>query len=157
MALWTMCNTDCFESKNVGYSRYSGEVFQFSSDSFQGLVTQQHTIPLLIIFLLSLMFLSCYTLFEEVLIKGATEVLSSVFNLKLKGKSESINLYKSSVSNILKYSQAVKYGRFKSLASYNILHNPKYQAAFGVSSAWAARHQHMGRLNFIYIFFVFLF
>ena len=151
MALWTMCDSDIFKSNSVGYSKYTGEVFQFSPNSFQGLVTQQHTIPLLIVFLVIFAGLIFQFVFDEVLLNGISQILERVFNLKLRGNKEELSLYDRRTANtVLTYSQATKYGRFKSLASYNILQNPKYQASFGITSSWAMKHKHVGSLRFFH-------
>ena len=67
-----------------------------------------------------------------------------LFRLKIRDGSEEVYIYHEHKEAIVTYSEAVKSGRFKTLGSYNILQNPKYQGSFGITDTWAKTHHHIG-------------
>jgi hypothetical protein len=115
----------------------------FDGEQFIANVTQEHTLPILIFFLFGLLFVTANYVFKELFVKGLHYILHSFLGCPTLFQAHKEDLYKSSNSKVITYSQAIRFGRFKNLASYNILHNPKYQSAFDITSTWSTDHKHI--------------
>lgn len=48
--------------------------------------------------------------------------------------------------SLITYTRAVQRNLIKGMASYNLLQNPKYKEAFGISWSFAVQHHHVGSI-----------
>lgn len=140
-ALWTMATGEYFESPNVGYSEYvnaatdQATAFSTYSKSLQGKITQMHTLPLLLLLLVSVSSSVFFYVFRNFVMEGIRNISRHLCGWKTAAEDNEnlTQVYdESSSAKPLTYSQAARFGRFKSLATYNILFNPMYQAAFSL-------------------------
>ena len=139
ISLWTLCIDEYFESPNVGYQEYVNDFTDQAaaatsySRSVKGKITQVHTLPLFLL-LLIMVSASILFIFFRKLYDGLWKHFLNLLGMKsveddIKNMT---NVYGDSARETLTYSQAVRFGRFKSLATYNILLNPMYQGEFAI-------------------------
>ena len=149
IALVTLCNRDVFETAVVGRP---DEVTNGSDESLLALTVQEHTIPLLILFSGCCIYVVCQHFVLEFLVQIVEAMIGSEKSEEedlgyLQNKAlQEIRSKKamSGESHAIDYNQAIRNGRFKRLASYNILHNPRYQAVFSIDYAFGNTYKHLG-------------
>ena len=147
ISMVTLGNRDIFETPIVGRP---DTVADGSDESLLALNVQEHTIPFLILCALCCLYLVCQYLFRRFLVQIVEAIIGpekSEEVLRLQEKALGAIQSRKAIEltgHAIDYNQAIRNGRFKRLASYNILHNPIYQAAFYTDYEFGNTHKHIG-------------
>jgi hypothetical protein len=154
VSIWTLGNRDIFATGNQGTGGVNSYAENYGSNSISDKITQRHTFPLLILMILVII---------GIILGFVTERVVKVLQLIAKtccgtflAQSEFYQEIERFLFNTIhiSYSRAVRRGIIKGLATYNILQNPKYKEAFGITDGFALMHGRVKSLkNFAKISF----
>ena len=141
ISIWIMGNKAIFVSDTFSYE---GQAENYSQSSFNPLRThenleQRHVVPLVTVLvgLVAFWFINRQT-------KEFTSFTKKFINFITCGRGDTTDTLMG-VTNQYKttYTSARRRHIIKGLNNYNVLENPKYQKAFGVTADFAKKHKHV--------------
>ena len=140
VSIWTLGNRNIFFSGDQDTGGINGYTSHYGSNSIGDKISQKHTFPLFVLMVLVVIGILLGQVADSII--KILQVLAKACCGSCLAQSEFYQEIERFLFNTIhiSYSRAVRRGIIKGLATYNILQNPKYKEAFGITDGFALMH-----------------
>jgi len=154
VSIWTLGNRHIFATQEQDTGEISFYAREYNLYNFSEKVNQRHTFPLFVLLVLVLFGIVLGQLTDQIISYLHMIARSCCGSVILRSEFyKEMERFLFNTINI-SYSRAVRRGIIKGLATYNILLNPRYKEAFGITDGFAISHKRVkslrnfGRISF---------
>ena len=140
VSIWTLGNRDILQSGDQSTAGVYGYTSEYGSNSIGDKISQRHTFPLFVLMILVIIAIVLSQITDRIV--KILQALAKACCGTALAQSEWYQEIERFLFNTIhiSYSRAVRRGIIKGLATYNILQNPKYKEAFGITDGFALTH-----------------